>query len=300
MMLTAPTPAGYERSPLGLLTPIRRRREYGLPVGIDFFAGAGGFSMGFHQAGIHVAAAVEMWAPAAMTYLANLARPGVQIHFDTNERRLEFSQDAAEQMGVLIDRTTGEVLGPDPKAKGADLNRHGMRVGGAGSGWISGQPRSHPGCEHFWFADIRNLTGAEILDALDIEQGDVAVVFGGPPCQGFSIAGKRNIMDPRNSLMFEFARLICEIMPRTFVMENVPAIESMVTAEGMPVLDAFALALGDGGYGEYEALRRAMVATGKTAVKRGGGKKAAKTKRAPKKSARPVQRDLLDELEASA
>lgn len=297
-MLTSSIPAGYERSPLGLLTPIRRRRRYDLPVAIDFFAGAGGFSMGFHQAGFHVAAAVETWPTAAITYMVNLARPGVQVHFDTDERRRDFSAKAAETMGVLIDPETGEVLGPDPKRKGLESNRHGMPVAAAGTGYIAHHPG--PGCEHMWVADIRTLTGAEILDALDMEQGDVAVVMGGPPCQGYSVAGKRSVMDPRNSLVFEYARMVCEIMPRTFVMENVPGIETMVTAEGMPVLDAFALALDDGGYGEYEALRRAMQATGKTAVKRGGGKKASRSKRPPKKTAEPVQRDLLDELEASA
>lgn len=287
-------PAGWNRSPLGILTPPPNRREYDLPVAVDLFAGAGGFSCGFHRAGFHVAAASEMWVDAAMTYLCNLARPGVQVHFDTPQRVRQFSQAAAKQLGVLVDEH-GYVTGPDPKRKGPHLTAEGMRIGAAGTGWIAGQPRSQPGCEHFFVYDIRNLTGQIILDALGLEVGEVAVVMGGPPCQGYSAAGKRNVMDPRNSLVFEFMRLVCEIKPRTFVMENVTGLRSMVTPEGIPVLDAIALACDDGGYGEYDAIRRALSGREKAqAVVRGAnatgdgkkaprqpGRKAAKQKRAP-------------------
>lgn len=50
------------------------------------------------------------------------------------------------------------------------------------------------------------------------------------------MAGQRNVMDPRNSLVFEFRRLVLEVSPKTFVMENVPGLLSMVTAEGVPVI----------------------------------------------------------------
>ena len=50
-------------------------------VAIDLFAGAGGFSLGFHQADWHVAAAVEWEPAAAMTYLYNLAGPDTVLHF---------------------------------------------------------------------------------------------------------------------------------------------------------------------------------------------------------------------------
>jgi len=53
-------------------------------------------------------------------------------------------------------------------------------------------------------------------------RGRIDVVFGGPPCQGFSSIGKRLVDDERNQLVFHFFRLITEIRPRYFVMENVP------------------------------------------------------------------------------
>ena len=67
--------------------------------------------------------------------------------------------------------------------------------------------------------DIKNLTGC---------QGDftgITGVIGGPPCQGSSIINtKRRSEDPRNKLMEEFMRLVSEIQPRWFVMENVPGV----------------------------------------------------------------------------
>lgn len=52
----------------------------------------------------------------------------------------------------------------------------------------------------------------------------IDLVFGGPPCQGFSTMGKRQLDDVRNTLVFEFCRLVKELQPRYFVMENVPGL----------------------------------------------------------------------------
>ena len=56
--------------------------------------------------------------------------------------------------------------------------------------------------------------------------GQVDVVFGGPPCQGFSTMGKRLVDDPRNQLVFHFFRLVRDLRPRYFVMENVPGMKA--------------------------------------------------------------------------
>lgn len=52
--------------------------------------------------------------------------------------------------------------------------------------------------------------------------------------------------------------MILEIQPKTFVMENVPGILSMVTPEGVPVIDAFCRVIADGGFSTYDALRRSL------------------------------------------
>ena len=54
--------------------------------------------------------------------------------------------------------------------------------------------------------------------------GTIDCIFGGPSCQGFSDMGQRNANDHRNDLIFAFARLVEELKPRSFVMENVPGL----------------------------------------------------------------------------
>jgi DNA-cytosine methyltransferase len=58
------------------------------------------------------------------------------------------------------------------------------------------------------------------------KKNSVDVIIGGPPCQGFSLAGKRLSDDPRNFLYKEFVELVSELSPKMFVMENVPGILS--------------------------------------------------------------------------
>jgi DNA (cytosine-5)-methyltransferase 1 len=74
--------------------------------------------------------------------------------------------------------------------------------------------------------DIKDLSEQEIKQYIKNEKIDV--VIGGPPCQGFSIAGKigRNfIIDPRNFLFKEFLRIVEIIKPRMFMIENVATLE---------------------------------------------------------------------------
>lgn len=72
-----------------------------------------------------------------------------------------------------------------------------------------------------WQRDIREVMGQEILGFCKIKKGELDVLDGSPPCQGFSTAGKRKVSDPRNDLFREFVRLLKELQPRVFIMENV-------------------------------------------------------------------------------
>lgn len=75
--------------------------------------------------------------------------------------------------------------------------------------------------------DIRNISADSILELVGMKVGEPFLVCGGPPCQPFSTAGKRlGINDPRGSLFKEFVRMIYEIRPRFFVMENVKGLMS--------------------------------------------------------------------------
>ncbi|MEB3341756.1 DNA cytosine methyltransferase [Okeania sp.] len=76
----------------------------------------------------------------------------------------------------------------------------------------------------FWSILCRNiveLTGSEIRERLNNPNREIDVIFGGPPCQGFSLMGKRALDDPRNALMSHFLRIVLELKPKYFVMENV-------------------------------------------------------------------------------
>lgn len=119
------------------------------PIGIDLFAGAGGLSLGFEQAGFDIAACVEI----------------DPIHCATHEYNFPYAASIC--------------------------------------------------------ASVTDLTGEAIRRRAGIGTREIDVVFGGAPCQGFSMIGKRALDDPRNSLVFHFVRLIKELRPRYCVFENV-------------------------------------------------------------------------------
>ncbi len=72
-----------------------------------------------------------------------------------------------------------------------------------------------------YHGDIAALSVEECLCLAGITPGELDVLDGSPPCQGFSTAGKRQLDDPRNDLFREYVRLLRGLMPRVFVMENV-------------------------------------------------------------------------------
>lgn len=248
----------YELNRFGLYVPERIAKR---PIAIDLFCGAGGISLGFIQAGFEVIAGLDYDYNCMVTYLVNLGSYPVNIHFiDPADK---------EKVNAKMER---------------DIEKSAKKNGGiikpivSGSGWINNYP-DIPGVSHYFYGDVRKITGQEILDAIGLKPGEVDCVCGGPPCQGFSVVGKRDVMDPRNSLVFDFARLILEIQPKTMMMENVPGILSMVTPEGVPVIDAFCRILADGGFGAFDALKKSLLMTaGAGAALKGSSKKPGKEK----------------------
>lgn len=87
-----------------------------------------------------------------------------------------------------------------------------------------------------WFerADIRNLTGEVIWNSIasleifkEKELPEIDLMIGGPSCQGFSRAGRRDKSDPRNMLFGEYVRVINEVKPKYIVLENVEGFVDM-------------------------------------------------------------------------
>lgn len=70
-------------------------------------------------------------------------------------------------------------------------------------------------------SDLKKIIGNKKID----------VIVGGPPCQGFSLSGPRNFYDPRNRLYLDFIRLVKELRPRAFIVENVPGLAALFGGE---------------------------------------------------------------------
>ena len=143
------------------------------PIGIDLFAGAGGLSLGFEQAGFDVAAAVEIDPVHSAIHKFNFPHCAVI-------------------------------------------------------------PKS-----------ITELSGDEIRIAAGVGKRKVDVVFGGPPCQGFSLMGQRAIDDPRNSLVLDFVRIVKELDSTYFLFENV---KGLTVGKHRGFLEEIIEAFDDAGY----------------------------------------------------
>jgi len=72
-----------------------------------------------------------------------------------------------------------------------------------------------------WQGDIAELTVEECLRLIGLQPGELDVLDGSPPCQGFSTAGRRKMDDGRNQLFQEYVRLLRGLRPKVLVMENV-------------------------------------------------------------------------------
>ncbi|MGI8543927.1 MAG: DNA (cytosine-5-)-methyltransferase [Aridibacter sp.] len=84
--------------------------------------------------------------------------------------------------------------------------------------------------------DIREINNEQISEWKS-RFGEIDVVIGGPPCQGFSLSGKRNANDPRNTLFKNYLKIVRELKPKIAVMENVRLLTSMKVSDGSLILN---------------------------------------------------------------
>lgn len=101
----------------------------------------------------------------------------------------------------------------------------------------------------YWSTDLTTASGAEILALLNMERGDLDVLTAGPPCQGLSKVGPRQLADPRNALLAHTAELIAQLQPKIAVIENVPALGE---AGAGSLFDELAELLWENGYEDLD------------------------------------------------
>ncbi|GGD11955.1 DNA cytosine methyltransferase [Aureimonas glaciei] len=100
--------------------------------------------------------------------------------------------------------------------------------------------RNHPEAE-FHVGDVHQLSGDAIMKATGLVRGELDLLAGGPPCQGFSIIGARSLDDPRNDLFRQFIRIASELRPRSILIENVPGLMTFKNGDAMrQISEAFA------------------------------------------------------------
>lgn len=184
---------------LGTITQEEMIRRNNQLSHVSLFAGCGGFDLGFSQAGIPSRVMVEWSKECCETLRANW-------HW----AELKKCQNYRIEKGTPIE------TGPLWKTKAAmkkELKHY------------------HDPEPVILQEDITKLSTEKILEAGNLHVGETTVITGGPPCQGFSMAGQRMIDDPRNNLFKEFVRVVKEALPKLFVFENVPGLVSMAKGD---------------------------------------------------------------------
>lgn len=101
-------------------------------------------------------------------------------------------------------------------------------------------------------ADLSKHTGESLRELAKLNNAEIDVVFGGPPCQGFSFGGRQNVDDERNLLVYDFARLVRQLQPKYFVMENV---KGLTSANARPILNSLVRRFKKAGYRVVEPIR---------------------------------------------
>ena len=103
-----------------------------------------------------------------------------------------------------------------------------------------------------WCTDLSSASGTQLRKETGIGYRHIDALFSGPPCQGFSLIGKRSQEDPRNLLVYHLARLIGELLPSYFVIENV---EGILLDKARNTLEEFVRLVNAAGYSVVEPIQ---------------------------------------------
>lgn len=166
---------------------------------VSLFTGAGGLDLGLEQAGFRTVLASEMEPHICETLRLNKQLP--LLNSD------EFEQFFRSVLGQRCYRNVSEVA----RARLRDRLVRGLRT------------RPYLADARVLEGDIRSAAAIPLMKMLGVREGDIALIAGGPPCQPFSRAGKRQTVDDakNGALFMEFVRLVRGLRPRWFLFENV-------------------------------------------------------------------------------
>ena len=127
------------------------------------------------------------------------------------------------------------------------LQRAGFETVGGVDKWAEAKDTFERNLGHACLqSDLTRTTPEEIEDFFGVDRSAIDVVAGGPPCQGFSTVGKRQLSDPRNLLWGHYRDLVAGLRPAYVVIENV---EGMAVAGGGAVRSGVEAAFREIGYG---------------------------------------------------
>ena len=188
----------YLQNESGIFLPadMVRERYKKKPTCVDLFCGAGGMSLGMIKAGFEVICGVDNDFYATLTYLYNLGQYPMRLHFVTEQDEEEFEKKLRKEEGWKEDWS------PTKKGKGeGQISIPTVCGGNAGASFR--MEGSFSPVRSFIYGDATKVTGDLIRKVAGLAPDEeVSCVVGGPPCQGFSVAGKQNVHDPRNSMVF--------------------------------------------------------------------------------------------------
>lgn len=176
-----------------------RNASEGAPSLVSLFAGAGGLDLGLEEAGFTTLLANELEEHACRTLIENKRLPTL----DRSRFHEWFEQEVRTQRCYL-----------DWPEESVQALRLRLEQALEGPHWLREALIS---C-----CDIRELTSDSIRETIGIRPGELTLIAGGPPCQPFSRAGKRETVKVESGRLFlEFVRLVDGLRPRWFLFENV-------------------------------------------------------------------------------
>ena len=201
----------------------------------EFFAGCGGLSLGFEQAGLKCISTLERDTAAAYSFYYNLCYGGwSHVWVDPSDEKTVKAVSKWK-------KETNNFLFPN----------------GVPDNWLLSEEPTP--CLNLFVMDIMKLEPEQWMKICGVRPGDIRIFAGGPPCQGFSTANSsRSIGDARNQLPLRFIYYCKVCKPDIVFMENVPGIISLGKKKGEkegPFIPWIREHFSDAGYDmEYEVL----------------------------------------------